>query len=149
MTTHSIVLPEKSMPGYSPRGSKRAGHESATKQQQQSFHLSKKCDSINFAVFLRISCIYPEGFPGGSDGKSVCLQCGRPGFDPWVGKILWRRQWQPTPVLLPGQSHGRRSLIGYKSMGSQRVGHNWATSLSLSFHPEVRVYFEKWSRKAL
>ena len=56
-------------------------------------------------------------FPGGSDVKSVCLQCGRPGFDPWVGKILWRREWQPTPVLLPGKSHGQRSLVGYSPWG--------------------------------
>ena len=41
----------------------------------------------------------------------------------------WRRKWQPTPVFLPGKSHGRRNLVGYKSMGSQRVGHDWATSL--------------------
>ena len=34
-------------------------------------------------------------------------------FDPWVGKILWRRQWQPTPVFLPGKSHGQRRLVGY------------------------------------
>ena len=40
------------------------------------------------------------GFPGGSYGKSVCLQCWRPGFDPWVGKISWRRKWKPTPILL-------------------------------------------------
>ena len=46
-------------------------------------------------------------------GWSICLQCGRPEFNPWVGKIPWRRKWQPTPVLLPGQSHGRRSLVGY------------------------------------
>ena len=40
------------------------------------------------------------GFPGGSENKvSVCLQCGRPGFDLWVGKIPRRRKWQPTPVL--------------------------------------------------
>ena len=51
-------------------------------------------------------------FPGGKDGK-VCLQCGRPGFDPWVGKIPWRKKWQPTPVLLPGKFHGRRILVGY------------------------------------
>ena len=38
---------------------------------------------------------------------------GRPRFDPWVGKISWRRKWQPTPVFLPGKSHGRRSLVGY------------------------------------
>ena len=34
-------------------------------------------------------------------------------FNPWVGKIPWRRKWQPTPVLLPGKSHGQRSLVGY------------------------------------
>ena len=39
------------------------------------------------------------------------LQCGRPGFDPWVWKIPWRRKWQPTPVFLPGESHGPRSLV--------------------------------------
>ena len=54
-----------------------------------------------------------HNFPGGSDGKASCLQCGRPGFDPWVGKILWRRKWQPTPVLLPGKSHGWKSMVGY------------------------------------
>ena len=48
---------------------------------------------------------------------SVCLQCGRPGFSPWVGKISWRRKWQPTPVFLPGESHGWRSLIGYSPWG--------------------------------
>ena len=50
-------------------------------------------------------------------GSSVCLQCGRPGFDPWVGKIPWRRKWQSTPVFLPGESHGRRSLVGYSPQG--------------------------------
>ena len=54
-----------------------------------------------------------EDFPGGSDGKSICLQWGRPGLNPWVGKILWRRKWQPTPVFLSGKSHGRRRLVGY------------------------------------
>ena len=51
------------------------------------------------------------GFPGGSD--SVCLQCRRPEFNPWVGKIPWRRKWQPTPVPLLGKFHGLRSLVGY------------------------------------
>ena len=44
---------------------------------------------------------------------SVCLQCRRPGFNPWVGEILWRRKWQPILVLLPGKSHGQRSLVAY------------------------------------
>ena len=39
-------------------------------------------------------------------------QCRRPGFDPWVGKIPWKREWQPTPVFLPGEFHGQRSLAG-------------------------------------
>ena len=38
-------------------------------------------------------------------------------FDPWVGKILWRRKWPPTPVLLPGKSYGQRSLVGYSPWG--------------------------------
>ena len=52
-------------------------------------------------------------FPGSSDGKESACQLGRPGFDPWIRKIPWRRQWHPTPVLLPGKSHGLRSLVGY------------------------------------
>ena len=47
------------------------------------------------------------------EGLSVYLQCWRPGFNPWVGQIPWRRKWQLTPVLLPGKSHGQRSLVGY------------------------------------
>ena len=46
--------------------------------------------------------------------KTPAGQCRRHTFDPWVGKIPWRRKWQPTPVLLPGQSHGQRSLVGYR-----------------------------------
>ena len=49
--------------------------------------------------------------------QSVCLQCGRPGFDPWVGKIPWGRKWQPTPIRLPGKFHGWRSLVGYNPWG--------------------------------
>ena len=51
-----------------------------------------------------------QGFPGGSmvkkKKKSTC-QCRRPGFDPWLRKILWRRKWQPAPIFLPGKFHGR------------------------------------------
>ena len=38
-------------------------------------------------------------------------------MDPWVGKIRWRREWQPTPVFLPGEFHGQRSLVGYSPWG--------------------------------
>ena len=49
--------------------------------------------------------------------KSVCLHGGRPGFDPWVRKMPWRRKWQPIPVLLSGKFHGWRSLVGYSPWG--------------------------------
>ncbi|KAB0375069.1 hypothetical protein FD755_013561 [Muntiacus reevesi] len=49
--------------------------------------------------------------------RIVCLQHGRPGFDPWVRKMPWRRKWQPTPVFLPRESHGQRSLVGYRGLG--------------------------------
>ena len=51
------------------------------------------------------------------------------GFNPWVRKIPWRRKSQFTPVFLPGESHGQRSLVGYISPWGRRVGHDSATSL--------------------
>ena len=50
-------------------------------------------------------------------GWSICLQCRRPGFDPWVRKITWRRKWQHTPVFLPREFCGQRSLVGYSPWG--------------------------------
>ena len=55
--------------------------------------------------------------PAKKTKKRIHLQCGRPGFDPWVGKISWRREWIPTPVFLPGKFHGQRSLAGYSPLG--------------------------------
>ena len=43
----------------------------------------------------------------------ICLQCRGPKFDPWVGKIHWRREWLPTPVSLPGEFHGQKNLTGF------------------------------------
>ena len=71
----------------------------------------------NFQLSVDNHLVNSGDFPSVSDGKSVCLQCGRPGFDPWVAKIPWRRKWQPTPVPLPGKPHGRSSLIGYSPWG--------------------------------
>ena len=67
------------------------------------------------------------GFPGGSAGKEPICQCRRrkrPGFNPWVGKIPWRRAWQPTPVL-SGEFQGQRSLaVSLQSMWFQREGYS-------------------------
>ena len=60
------------------------------------------------------------GFPSGTSGKEPTWQsriCKRLRFDPWVGKIPWGRTWQPTPVILPGESHGQRSLVGCSPWG--------------------------------
>ena len=48
-------------------------------------------------------------------------------FYPWVGKISWRRKWQCTPIFLPGEFHGQRSLVGYSPWGHKRVGHDLVT----------------------
>ena len=56
------------------------------------------------------------GFPAGTIGKEPACQgrrCKKYEFDSWVGKIPWRRTWQPTSVFLPGESHEQRSLVGY------------------------------------
>ena len=58
-----------------------------------------------------------SSFPGGTSGKEPTCQCRRPVFDLWVGKIPWRSKGQPTPVFLPGESHGQRNLVGYSPWG--------------------------------
>ena len=57
------------------------------------------------------------GLPWWLSGKESTCQCRRHGFNPWVGQILWRREWQPTPVFLSGKSHGQRSLVSYSPWG--------------------------------
>ena len=82
-------------------------------------------------------------------------------FNLWVGKILWRRAWQPTPVLLPGESHGRRSLAGYSPRGhkesdtTERLSTHTLTPRLMSFWgPKpallltVPSYTEAWSMRS-
>uniref|UniRef100_A0A8C2QV66 Small integral membrane protein 24 n=1 Tax=Capra hircus TaxID=9925 RepID=A0A8C2QV66_CAPHI len=57
---------------------------------------------------------FPWCFPGGSDSKESTCNAGRPGTDPWIGKIPWRRAWQPPPVFWP---QTERSLAGYSPWG--------------------------------
>ena len=59
------------------------------------------------------------------------LQCGRSVFHPWVRKIPWRREWQPTPVFLPGKPHGQRSLTGYSPWGHKELDTADRRTLSL------------------
>ena len=68
--------------------------------------------------------------------EEICLQCRRLRrcrFDPWIGKISWRRDWQPTPVVSPEKSHRQRSLAGYSPWG-HRVRHDWVTKHKEELH---------------
>ena len=76
------------------------------------------------------------GFPSGSDSKKIHLQCKRPGFHPWVGKIPWRSKRLLTPVNSPGEFHGQRNLEGYivhrvAKSWTQYIYHNTYYSKSL------------------
>ena len=69
---------------------------------------------------LLLYILSKRGFPDGLGGQESACQCRRhkrPRFLPWLGNIPWRRAWQPTPVSLPGESHGQRSLAGYSPQG--------------------------------
>ena len=73
-----------------------------------------------------------SSLPVGLRWWRIFLQCGRPGFDPWVGKIPWRREWQPTPVLLTGEFHRQMSLVGYSPWGLKESETTERLTLSLS-----------------
>ena len=83
-------------------------------------------------------CQYSWGFPGGSDGKRTYLQCRRPGFDPWVRKMPWRRDWLTTPIFLPGEVHGQRSLAGYNPWCCKEL--DTTERLTLSFFSFIIFY---------
>ena len=81
-------------------------------------------------------------FPWWLRWQSICLQCQKPGFDPWVGKIPWRRKWQPTPVFLPGKSHGQRKLVLY----SPWVAKSWTrlSNFTFTFLPRNKCLLISW-----
>ena len=91
------------------------------------------CHSLLQEIFLN------QGLNPGLLHCRQTLKClshqGRAGFDPWVGKIPWRRKWQSTPVLLPGKSHGQRSLVGYSPWGRKELD----TTERLHFHLSLLV----------
>ena len=64
------------------------------------------------------------GFPGGSMVKNLPASAEGGGFNPWVGKIPWRRKWIPTSAFFPGKSLGQKSLKSYSLLGYKRVRHD-------------------------
>ena len=71
----------------------------------------------------------------------ICLQCRRPGFNPWVRKIPWRREWLSTPAFLPGESHGQRSLAGCSPWGRREsYMTEWLNTLTVDLQGCVNFY---------
>ena len=86
-----------------------------------------------FFFFFALCNSFTGGFPGGTSGKEPTCQGRRHmrqrlGFHPWGGKSPWRRAWQPTPVILPRESHRQMSLAGYSPWGHKESDTTEATS---------------------
>ena len=89
-----------------------------------------------------------EGFPGGTIVKNPLAnsRCKRSGFDPWIGKIPWRRKWQPTPGFLPGESHGQRSLAGYSPWGPKESDTTeWLSTHTRTLSPRKWTFQKAWN----
>ena len=88
--------------------------------QKEIQQFKKKYIYAIFSIYFKMlidHLVLNGGLPGGSNGKEPACNAGDLGLIPSVGKIPWRRKWQPTPVFLPGKSHGQKSLEGYSSLG--------------------------------
>ena len=84
------------------------------------------CDFAMLEVLILCRFIYFWGdlpAPLHPSGEELACHCRRHRFNLWVRKISWRRKWKPSPVFLPGKSHGRRSLAGYSPWDCRRVGY--------------------------
>ena len=82
-----------------------------------------QCGNRKFGLF-ESNTLAPGGFPRGTRGKEYACHCrrwNRRRFHPQVGKMPWRRKWQPAPVLSPGKNHGQRSLEGYSPRGHKEL----------------------------
>ena len=91
------------------------------------------CPQNRFQNLIFSAPCQTGSFPGGTSVKEPacqCRRCKRCGFNPWAGKIPWRRAQQPTSVFLPGEFHGQRSLVGYSALGQK----SWAPLKWLSTH---------------
>ena len=65
--------------------------------------------------------------------ERICVKCERPGFDPWMRKIPWKKGWLPTLLFLPGEFHGQRRRAGYSPWGCKESDMTEQLTLSLTF----------------
>ena len=98
--------------------------------------------AVDTSLFL-VSGLFYVGLPrwlSGEESTCQCRRCRRSRLDPWVGRIPWRRKWQSTPVFLPGESDGQRSLVGHSPWACKESDTTKPLTLSLSFfHMSARL----------
>ena len=70
-----------------------------------------------WGFYLRNNGLEKNGWRSGKEPACQRRRCKTHGFSSWVGKIPWKRKWQPTPVFLPGKFNGQRSLVGHSPQG--------------------------------
>ena len=86
------------------------------------FHVYKNLEKATLIYSERKHTEWWAGtLPWWLGGKESACRCRRHGFGPWVRKNPWRRKWQPTLVVLPGKSHGQRSLVGHRRWGHKEL----------------------------
>ena len=108
--------------------------------------LARRCQkprcSLTGSLLWREYLCSPSRFtraPLWLSGQRVCLQCRGTVFDPWLGKIPWRRKWHPTPASLPGEFRGQRSRVAYSPWGHKESDTTEWLTLSLSFQDSCYV----------
>ena len=92
--------------------------------------MEKEIATHSSILAWRIPWTEESGFPGSSEVKASARNAGDLGSIPGLARLPWRRKWQPTPLFLPGESHGRRSLVDYSPRGRKE----WGTTEWLHFH---------------
>ena len=80
----------------------------------------------------------------GKESACQCRRLRRWRLSPWVGKVSWRRVWQPTPAFLPGKSHGQRSLVGYSPWGFEEWDMTEWLKISMHTHTHMCECLYKW-----
>ena len=121
-------------------------HNPFASLSSETLNVSRFASKLTNLLVNSIKVDITLGFPAGTSGKEPTCQCRRHKrhrFDPWIGKIPWRRAWQPTPVFWPGESHGPPGKPGgLQCIGPQRVGRDWS-DLACRYNPkDVLLHFQ-------
>ena len=149
-TYHLSLVPSQPLSCLSQQQEKRCClffHPHLFSQKVCRFHISTCFPSVStFLLYLQtvlvlrtpVALVTASASYGGAIGKEPTCQCRRHkrcGFDPWVRKISWRREWLPTPAFLPGESHGQRSLADNSPWAHTELG--MTEGLSMHTQPPI------------